>query len=99
MKIAASLVAAIFIGGTGMILYVQYVSFRQSDNLFPVITAYVLCWPIVLVAMTKHDFSHTYDLSLAIWPFGWLALSVYYYLLISLVGMLRRAFPKPLGGG
>ena len=55
MKIAASLVAAIFIGGTGMILYVQYVSFRQSDNLFPVITAYVLCWPIVLVAMTKHD--------------------------------------------
>jgi hypothetical protein len=93
MKIASSLVAAIFIGGTGMVLYAQYVSFGRSDNLFAVTVAYAMCWPIVLVAMTKRDFSHAYDLYLVLWPFGWLALSIYYYLLISLVGMLRQAAP------
>ena len=97
IKIAVSLLAAIFIGGSGMILYAEYVSFRQSDNPFPVIVAYGLCWPIVLVAITQRDFSHAYDLSLVIWPFGWLALWVYYYLLISLVGVLRRLPPKLSG--
>jgi hypothetical protein len=42
MRLAASFVAAIFLGGVGMFLYVYFMSFKDSDDLFPVIIAYVL---------------------------------------------------------
>jgi len=100
-RLAISLGAAVLVGGAGIVLYVQVVSFRQSDNPFLHVLAYVLCWPVVLLAMTRHDFSHTFDLARVLWPFGWTVLFGYYYILVSLVAVLRRAVvrvPRNLSG-
>jgi hypothetical protein len=95
IKVVVSLLAATVLGGGGMILYTEYVSFAQPSGPIPVVIAYALCWPVVLIAMTKRGFSHAYDLSLVLWPFGWLALSIYYYMLVSVVDALGRAARNP----
>jgi hypothetical protein len=95
MKVAASLVAAIFLGGVGMFLYLMC---QESDNLFPLIIAYVLCWPVVLIGRLTNGSWRIYNFDPIIGPrFGWLAMSLYYYLWASLISALRLVRSKRLG--
>ena len=81
IRVVGSFLSAIVFGGLGMWLYLTYVDFRHGseDGPLPAIAAYALCWPDLLLAN-----SHV-----GLWA-DCLVLSLYYYLIISLIVVLRN---------
>lgn len=94
VKLAVSFVAAILLGGVGMYLYIFY---QESDNLLPIIVAYAFCWPVILIGKLAYGPWPIYNFDPIIERrFGWLALSLYYYLIVSLVVAVRSSRRKRL---
>jgi hypothetical protein len=81
IRVMGSFLSAIVFGGFGTWLYLVYVGFRNTSEFgpLPAIVAYALCWPAVLLA----------NLHVGLW-FYLLVLSLYYYLIISLIVVLRN---------
>jgi hypothetical protein len=80
-RVRGSFLSAIVFGGLGIWLYLAYAAFRHEgeDWSLPVIAAYALCWPDLLLA----------NLHVGLWA-DCLVLSLYYYLIISLIAVIRN---------
>jgi len=72
-----------------MMLYIMYPP-NNIEGPLPTIIAYVLCWPVVLIGNMTYWPWGPGNLDRVFWPFGWLALSLYYYVIISLIAALWR---------
>jgi hypothetical protein len=91
MKLAVSLLATIAFGGLGIGLYLYFVSLHHAEGPTPTIIAYALCWPVILLGRMSNGPGPIDNFDLIVWhKFGWLALSLYYYLIVSLIVALRR---------
>ncbi len=78
-----------------MFLYLYFVSLTDSDYLFPVIVAYTLCWPVILIGKMTNGPWRINNFDPIVWhKFGWLALSIYYYLIVSLIVAVRNSRRK-----
>lgn len=84
-KVLASCAAAIVLGGAGMFLYIFYVPLDATRPLVPRLTSYLLCWPVVVIGHLAYGPSPISNFDpILIGKFGWLALWIYYYILVSI---------------
>jgi hypothetical protein len=97
MKAAAAVLAALVFGVIGVFLYGYYVSFNHAEGPLREITAYALSWPVVLVGkMTESPARINAVAGIILQVFGWLALVLYYYLIVSLAVSIRTVRPRRL---
>ncbi len=99
-KAAVSLVAGFFLGLGGLFVYLSSVCFHDHDcaaySPWKVFVSYVLSWPIFVL---QKIFFGTVDKvpnfgPVVIGKYGWLAVWVYYYLIVSLASHAMKFAPR-----
>jgi hypothetical protein len=81
----ASAALAIALGSGGMFVYIRYVTLDQTSPLLPRIVGYLLCWPVIVIGHMANGPGPISNFDpILIGKFGWLALWIYYYVLVSI---------------
>jgi hypothetical protein len=79
LKVLASLVATIVLGGAGMFAYIAFVDFKISNSFLLRLLACGLAWPVILIGKIAFGPGPISNFDPILFQkFGWLALGAYY---------------------